>query len=134
MIKICFQSTAFSTEPEGDLTYCNGMPGSQVANWIRGELVTKGYTCNEPLQEDYGWGFYLEADSCSIWVAISYGSSITENTASVPEWQVGVHGSSFPWQLRQWFRKRQRRDLEQKVYSIVQDVIASHPGVTVIER
>ena len=76
MADICFRTDAFATDPEGDLEYCNGMPGSQVAGWIRGALLNKGYACREPIQEDYGWGFWIDADGCSIWVYAGYAAPL----------------------------------------------------------
>jgi hypothetical protein len=34
------------------LEYCNGMPGSQLAGWLRAALLAKGYACREPIQEE----------------------------------------------------------------------------------
>ena len=31
-------------------------------------LTDKGFSCDQPLQEDYGWGFYLQAGGMPIWV------------------------------------------------------------------
>jgi hypothetical protein len=68
---ICFQTNEFPTDPEGDLECFTGMPGSRLAGWVRDALLKKGYSCHEPLQEDYGWGFFLDADGCSLWVSVN---------------------------------------------------------------
>ncbi len=134
MPDICFRTDAFPTEPEGDLEYCNGMPGSQVAGWVRGALVNKGYTCHEPMQEDYGWGFWVDADGCSIWVYAGHAAPAEGEPAGVPEWHVGVDHDFPPWALRQWLRRRQGRDLARRIFLIVRELIVSHPGVTVQEQ
>ena len=133
MADICFRTEAFATAPEGDLESCNGMPGSQLAGWLRAALVNKGYDCREPIQEDYGWGFWIDADGCSIWVSVGYAPPAEGRPAEMPEWHVGVDHSFPPWALRQWFRRRQGRDLVHKVFLRVREAIVSHPGVIVQE-
>jgi hypothetical protein len=134
MADICFRTNAFPTDPEGDLEYCNGMPGSQLAKWVRAALLDKGYACREPMQEDYGWGCWIDADGCSIWVSVSYVAPAEGQAAGVPEWHVGVDHDFPPWALRQWLRRRQGRDLVRKIFLIVQELIVSHPGVIVQEQ
>ena len=134
MADICFRTDAFATDPEGDLEYCNGMPGSQVAGWVRTALLNKGYACREPIQEDYGWGFWIDADGCSIWVYAGYAAPAEGELAGVPEWHVGVDHDFPPWALRQWLRRRQGRDLVRKIFLIVQELIVSHRGVIVQEQ
>ncbi|MCU0961390.1 MAG: hypothetical protein MUF25_07255 [Pirellulaceae bacterium] len=134
MADICFRTQAFATDPEGDLEYCNGMPGSRLANWIRDGLLKKGYSCREPLQEDYGWGFWLDADDCSVWVSASYAAPDEEDAAGVPEWHVGVDYGFAPWAVRQWFRKRRGRELSREVYAHVKEMIASLSEATIVEE
>jgi hypothetical protein len=134
MADVCFRTNAFPTDPEGDLEYCNGMPGSRLAGWVRAALLDKGYACREPMQEDYGWGFWIDADGCSIWVSVGYAAPAEGEPTSVPEWHVGVD-HDFPfWTLRQRFRRRQGRDLVHRIFLIVQEAIASRPDVTVVEQ
>jgi hypothetical protein len=97
------ETSQFPTEPEGDLEYCNGMPGSHFANWLREGLLARGIECREILQEDYGWGFWTSVDRLSIWVAVSCSGSATEG--ATPMWHVMVdHEPGFA--LWQWFRRR----------------------------
>jgi hypothetical protein len=133
MSDLCFRTHAFATNPEGDLAYCNGMPGSQLATWIRDRLLAQHYACREPLQEDYGWGFWLEVDGCSLWVAVSYARPDEGEPPEIPEWHVGVDHDFPPWALRQWFRRRRGRELEHKVYSIIKEMINSHPEATIVQ-
>jgi hypothetical protein len=39
-----------------------------------------------------------------------------------------------PWALRQWLRRRQRRDLVRRIFLVVREMIVSHPGVIVLEQ
>jgi hypothetical protein len=42
MADVYLQTNAFPTDREGDLECCNGMPGSQLAGWVRDALLKKG--------------------------------------------------------------------------------------------
>jgi hypothetical protein len=130
MASICFRTDVFATDPEGDLVHCNGMPGSQVAGWVRDALLEKGYACRELMQEDYGWGFWVEADGCSIWISAGYA---TGDPGDVPEWWVGVD-HDFPFfALRQWLRVRLGRELVREIFLRVKELLASHAGVAIQE-
>ena len=41
------ETDQFPSEPEGDLDYCNGMPGSYFASWIKERLQGRGINCLE---------------------------------------------------------------------------------------
>ena len=96
MAEICFRTHEFATDPEGDMVYCNGVPGSQVAGWIRDALLKKRCACRGLIQEDYGWGFWVDAADCSIWVAVCYATPIDAAPTDVPEWQVAWNMTSRP--------------------------------------
>jgi hypothetical protein len=131
MASINFRTHVFSTEPEGDLEFCNGMPGSQVAGWVRDALLKKGYKCREPIQEDYGWGFWVEADGCRIWVSAGNVGVPGGEQEDPPEWYVGVDHDFPPWALRQWFRMHRGREVVREIFAVVKGLIASHPEVSV---
>jgi hypothetical protein len=133
MADLCVRTDAFSIDPEGDLKYCNGVPGSQLAGWLRAVLRDKGYACREPIQEDYGWGFWIDAEDCSIWVAVGYTAPAEGEPAEMPEWHIGVDHDFPPWAWRQWLRRRQGRDLAGKIFLLVKEAFLAHPGVTVQE-
>ena len=134
MADICFRTHEFATNLEGDMVYCNGVPGSQVAAWIRDALLNQGCACRELIQEDYGWGFWVDAAECSIWVAVSYAAPGDAEPAGVPEWQVAVEHDFPPWALRQWLRVARGREVARHIFSLVEDLIVSHPGVIVQNR
>jgi len=134
MADICFRTNAFPTEPEGDLEYCNGMPGSQLAQWLASGLRRQGYACREPMQEDYGWGFWIEAEGCSLWVSVGYAAPAEGESEEMPEWHVGVDHSFPPWVLRQWLRRRQGRDLVRRVFLVIKEMIVSQPGMVVQDQ
>ena len=67
MLSLRVKTQMFSTAPEGDREFCNGMPCSQFAGWLRAHLRPKGYDCDEVIQEDYGWGFWISKSSLFGW-------------------------------------------------------------------
>jgi hypothetical protein len=65
--------------------------GEDFANWLREQLLGlsgRGFEIDEPLQEDYGWGFWIGKGKSKFWVALSYlGEGPTENPA---QWVVSI--------------------------------------------
>lgn len=134
LLEIHIRTKAFSTEPEGDLEYCNGMPGSQVVEWLRSILVAKGYYCGELIQEDFGWVFELDHRGSSIAVSVSYVAPLTpEDAPMIPEWHVIISAN---WLLRNvldWFRGRRRLPVEEEVFDIVKLAIESRDDIEVLD-
>src|SRR6266851_5317343 len=49
--------------------------GEDFAEWLREELShfpDLGFELSEPIQEDYGWGFWASRGKDRFWVALSY--------------------------------------------------------------
>jgi hypothetical protein len=49
--------------------------GEDFAAWLRQELsplTEKGFSLSDPIQEDYGWGFWASHGKDPFWVAMSY--------------------------------------------------------------
>lgn len=82
----------------------------------------------------FGWGFWLDADRCSVGVSASYAAPAEDDTAGVPEWHVGVDHGFAPWALRQWFRRRRGREWSQEVYSIVKEMIGSLREAQIVQE
>ena len=65
--------------------------GEDFAAWLREEireLASEGYELSEPIQEDYGWGFWATRGRDHLWIAISFcGEGPTEDPG---EWVVSV--------------------------------------------
>jgi hypothetical protein len=65
--------------------------GEDLANWLRERLrglSEHGFDVDEPLQEDYGWGFWLRKGRSKFWLALSYvGVGPTEEPG---QWVVSV--------------------------------------------
>ena len=69
--------------------------GEDFAVWLTGELSPlgrEGFACSEPIQEDYGWGFWASHGKDRYWIALSYvGEGPQEEPA---QWIVSVNYSS----------------------------------------
>ncbi len=87
MPNLVVQTELFPTAPEGDLDLCNGQPGSAFANWLKEKLSASGYSCDSLIQEDYGWGFWINISEATIWVSVSYAPGDENETG---EWFVGA--------------------------------------------
>jgi hypothetical protein len=65
--------------------------GEDFAAWLKRELsplADDGFTFSEPIQEDYGWGFWASRGKDPFWVAMSYvGEGPQELSA---QWVVSV--------------------------------------------
>lgn len=66
--------------------------GEDLAAWLRRELsplADAGFRFSDPIQEDYGWGFWATRGKDSFWVAFSYvGDGPQEALA---QWVVSVN-------------------------------------------
>jgi hypothetical protein len=65
--------------------------GEDFAGWLRREvadLAVAGFELSEPIQEDYGWGFWATRGTDPFWVTLSFcGDGPCEEPA---EWVVSV--------------------------------------------
>lgn len=65
--------------------------GEDFAAWLHPKLADlrkQGFTIEESIQEDYGWGFWVVRDKDTFWVELSY---ISDDSAESPaKWVVSV--------------------------------------------
>jgi hypothetical protein len=68
--------------------------GEDFASWLRDRLApltANGFLFGEPIQEDYGWGFWANHQKGRFWTALSYvGDGPQEEPA---QWVVSVNSS-----------------------------------------
>lgn len=132
MLSINFRTREFPCDAEGDLVYCNGQPGSAVAKWLQSELTNAGIRSREPLQEDYGWGFWLDSPA-AVWVAVSLVADEPGQTDAVPEWCVSVSHEISLFAPRQWFRRQAGRELASRAFEIIEAAIQGRPEFAIEE-
>ena len=68
--------------------------GEDFAAWLKGELASlavDGFGFSDPIQEDYGWGFWAARGKDRFWIALSYvGDGPQEAPA---QWIISVNES-----------------------------------------
>ncbi|PPD43440.1 MAG: hypothetical protein CTY15_09690 [Methylocystis sp.] len=132
MLQQSFQTALFPTAPEGDLDFNNGAPGSAAAAWLRAAAERAGFSCGEPSQEDYGWGFWLN-DPCTIWVCVSHADDDEEAPAEGrPEWVVSVSHERPIFSPGQWLKGAQGKALAERVFAAVSRALKEAPEITLV--
>ena len=108
--------------------------GEDFAAWLRhqvADLASQGFTVEESIQEDYGWGFWVHRGKESFWVALSYaGDGPTEEPA---QWVVSINYDPGLNLVKRLFHKP-----DAAVFSAVRDriftTLKSTDGIRVIAR
>jgi hypothetical protein len=111
-----------------------GCFGEDFARWLRervSDLVADGYELSEPIQEDYGWGFWATRGADPFWVALSFcGEGPTEEPA---EWVVSVAYDPGLNLLKRLFHRHDPETLV-RLRDRVWQVLRSAPGIRVLEE
>ena len=80
--------------------------GEDFAVWLRGRLsplAAEGFHFADPIQEDYGWGFWASHLGDRFWIALSYaGDGPQEDPA---QWVISVDYSAGLNLIRRLFNK-----------------------------
>ncbi len=108
--------------------------GEDFAAWLRPkltDLVSEGFDIEEPIQEDYGWGFWVRRDNESFWIALSYcGVGPTDEPA---QWVVSIAYDAGLNLLRRFLHKP-----DITTFSVVRDrvfaALKSTDGISVIQQ
>jgi hypothetical protein len=106
--------------------------GEDFAAWLRDQirdLSGDGYIIREPIQEDYGWGFWVEHDSRTFWVALSYAE---EGPVQEPaHWVASVAWDAGLDLVQRFFRPPRRSQFE-KLRDRIHGAIRSAPDIKVL--
>lgn len=134
MSTIVINSALFSVEPEGDLEFCNGQPGSEFANWLKDKLVEKKLQCDSVIQEDYGWGFWINSEGTTFWVCVSYAGE--ESDPLQGEWFASVsHEIPLlifkPWL---WSKAKSGVQEEKRIYGFIKDAISAESQIEILRE
>jgi hypothetical protein len=107
--------------------------GEDFARWLAGQLgdlKAEGFEISEPIQEDYGWGFWVSRAQDPYWVALSYcGDGPTEEPA---EWVVSVAYDPGLNLIKRLFHKPDAAALA-RLRSRVWQTLRTTPGIRVLE-
>ena len=106
--------------------------GEDFAKWLRHQLedlASQSFELSEPVQEDYGWGFWATRGPDPFWIALSYcGDGPTEEPA---EWVVSVSYDPGLSLLKRLFHKPDVEALA-RLRNRVWQVLGSTPGIRVL--
>lgn len=102
--------------------------GEDFARWLRTRMEPlEGYQFDNPIQEDYGWGFWVKHAKGMMWISIGYTEDgPTEGPAT---WVVSVDWQD-PDLLRRWFRKPDQAVFETLAVALVQ-ALKSEPDIQI---
>ena len=107
--------------------------GEDFAQWLRqqvADLAADGFELSEPIQEDYGWGFWATRGRDPYWIALSFvNDGPTEEPA---EWMVSVGYDPGLNVLKRMFGKPDAQVLE-RLRGRVWKALRETPGIRVLE-
>jgi hypothetical protein len=106
--------------------------GEDFASWLKQEIsrsTASDFQLSDPIQEDYGWGFWASSGKDRFWVAISYAGDGPQETPA--QWVISVTSDPGVNLARRIFQKVDRNALEQLLEQ-VRRVLASNNVITII--
>jgi len=106
--------------------------GEDFASWLKNavsSLKDSSFKFSDPIQEDYGWGFWAWHGKDSFWVAISYVGDGPQETPA--QWVISVNADSGLNIVKRLFHKPDRHALQQ-LRGCVHEAITSNPGMKLV--
>lgn len=104
--------------------------GEDLAAWLLQRLQGAPFTFDEPIQEDYGWGFWAQAGKDTYWTAIGiFDESIGSDIA---EWGVTVAADAGLNPFRRLFHKPKLEDLL-SLCSAIDAALHAEPGIREVQ-
>ncbi len=106
--------------------------GEDFAAWLISRvesLSARGYNIGEPIQEDYGWGFWVSSETDPFWIALSYADE--GPTESPAHWVVTVAHDPGLNVLKRLFHKPDMAAFKE-VRNTIWKAIDSEPGLDVL--
>jgi hypothetical protein len=105
--------------------------GEDFALWLiekLASLVVRGFAFSQPIQEDYGWGFWAYRERDRFWVALSYvGEGPQEEPA---KWVVSV---SKPGVISKLFRRTDSESASQELREHIWSTLKSESAIQIVE-
>ena len=107
--------------------------GEDFATWLKQEvsLVPDGsFELSEPIQEDYGWGFWACRRGDRFWIALSYvGDGPQQET---PQWIISVTYDPGFNLVKRLFRQHHPEARDQLI-TLIKQVVGSNSAIKTIE-
>jgi hypothetical protein len=108
--------------------------GEDFAAWLRERVAgfsAEGFEISEPIQEDYGWGFWLSRAKDTFWVAISFVDRVDDGAGA--QWVVSVAYDPGLSILRRLFHKPDEAALT-RVRNAIWDALRTAEGIRIVEE
>ena len=105
--------------------------GEDFAAWLKEELSKDGdlkFKFTEPIQEDYGWGFWASQEQDRIWIAISYVGDGPQEPP--PQWVISVKRDP-GLNVMRWLRSN--TGSEKLLSERVQKVLERNPAIRIVQ-
>jgi hypothetical protein len=118
-------TNAFTFDPdhEGDRA------GRELATWIQEKLKRRDYNCEEIIQEDYGWGFYVTYQNVKIWVMVGI---MDEQVNDMTRWGIFAEHDE-PFNPLQWFKGKTGKEVVNKILSEISEIVEGESGMSIAE-
>jgi hypothetical protein len=100
--------------------------GEDFATWLKNHLKDSRFELGEPIQEDYGWGFFATSGKEKYWIAISYVGDGPQEPP--PQWVISVVPSLGLNPFKRLFRLADAASLIE-LRDRVKSVISSEPRI-----
>jgi hypothetical protein len=103
--------------------------GEDFASWLKQELSRSpdlGMKLSEPIQEDYGWGFWASHGKDRFWVAISYVGDGPQEAP--PQWVISATYDPGLNLAKRLFHKPDQHALEQ-LRDRIRKILASNGAI-----
>ena len=108
--------------------------GEDFAAWLRQELSRfpdLGFELSEPIQEDYGWGFWASRAKDRFWIALSY---VGEGPQEPPaQWVISVTYDPGLNLVKRMFHKPDPQALEQ-LRDRVRQILAANSAIRTVKK
>jgi hypothetical protein len=107
--------------------------GEDFAAWLRDRLAgfaAEGFEISAPIQEDYGWGFWLSRAKDTFWIAISFIDQVDGGGA---QWVVSVAYDPGLSILRRLFHQPDEAALA-RIRETVWGVLRTTQGIRIVEQ
>lgn len=106
--------------------------GEDFAAWLKERLIPvldSRCTFSDPIQEDYGWGFWVWCAKDPFWVALSYvGDGPQEAPA---QWVISVNYDPGPNIMKRLFHKPDMRTL-QSLKEHIRQILTSNTSIRIV--
>jgi hypothetical protein len=108
--------------------------GEDFATWLRERVsgfAEEGFEISPPIQEDYGWGFWLSREKDTFWVAISFVDRLEGEPGA--QWVVSVAYDPGLSILRRLFHKPDEAALA-RIRDTIWGALKTAEGVRIVEE